>query len=365
MNRYIVATPFSLLLLAGCHSTTPASRSEQPAVSAAIFTVVPANGTQNLTLSGVVKPGMEADIASQVMAPVAVVTKHMGDHVRRGEMLVRLHAPALEAGVAQASAAVLSAEQQDAAAQTEATLAADTLTRYQQLRERHSVTPHELEQVEAQNNAALARQKTAASQVKVAQQALAAQRANAADAVLLAPFDGVVTERSVDPGAMASPGTPLLHLQSSGPSEVQFAVPDDVIARLRLGQVISVQAAPNTPTAPAAISNISPAGDASSHSFLVKAVLTKSSAWLAGTVVNVSLPTTRKAVNIVVPVSAVAEQGGLDAVLVVADGHAEVRYVNLGGRQAEDVEVLSGLRAGDRILTDGDLNLAGRRIEVR
>jgi RND family efflux transporter MFP subunit len=223
----------------------------------------------------------------------------------------------------------------------------------------------ELDQIEAQASTAHAQQQGAESQIAAARSMLAAQRANASDAVLYAPFDGVVTKRMVDPGAMATPGVALLHVQSAGESEVEFSAPEDLAGSLKIGTEVPV-AIDGGGRFQARIANISPAGDAGSHSFVVKAVLPNSVTWNTGTVVQVLLPTGHKVSRIVVPSQAIVQQGGLDAVLIATpDGHAQVRYVTLGASSANETQVLSGLLPGDRVLLQGNLGLAGRKIEVQ
>jgi RND family efflux transporter MFP subunit len=365
MKRTVIAMPLMLLFLAGCRSTVPTEQ-QQPSAPAQVFVVSPQQSQGGMSVSGVIRPSIEADIAAQLTAPIASITKREGDHIRRGEVLVRLHAPALQAGVAQANAALTSAEQQRTASETQSKLAADTLARYQQLRSRHSVTPHELDQIQAQSTAAQAEQQTAAAQVSVAEAALAVQRANAADAVLVAPFDGVATRRFADPGSLAIPGSPILHMQSTDRAEVQFSLPEGTLSSLRPGSPIEVFVGDNERSVKALVTNISPSGDVASHSFLVKASLPGNGNWNTGTVVNVLLPSAQPGLNLWAPPTALIQQGGLDGVLVLrSDNHAEVRYITLGRKTADAVQVLTGLQSGDRILTHGDLALAGRSIEVR
>jgi RND family efflux transporter MFP subunit len=364
MKHTVIAILLMLLFLPGCRSTVH-TEPQQPSAPAQVFVVSSLHSQGGTSISGIIRPGIEADIAAQLTAPIAAITKREGDHVRRGEVLVRLHAPALQAGVAQANAALTSAQQQRTAAETQSKLAADTLARYQQLQSRHSVTPHELDQIQAQSVAAQAEQQTAAAQVAVAEAALAAQRANAADAVLVAPFDGVVTRRSADPGSLAVPGSPILHVQSTDRAEVQFSLPENSLSSMHPGSSIEVIAENNEPSIKAIVTNISPAGDVASRSFLVKATLPVKTQWNTGTVVNVLLPSTQSEMSLWVPLSALIQQGGLDGVLVLrSENRAEVRYVTLGRKTGDSVQVLTGLQPADRILTHGDLTLAGRTIEV-
>ncbi|MEO8735354.1 MAG: efflux RND transporter periplasmic adaptor subunit [Edaphobacter sp.] len=359
-----LAILFSLLAFAGCRKPTSSPAAEQP-IPVHTIAIVPANGEMEVQVSGIIKPMREADIAAQIIAPVVTVTKQEGEHFRRGEVLVRLRAPALDANVAEANATMRAADKQVTAVSVQATLATETLERYAQLRERHSVTPYELDQVRSQDAAAHARQQETEAQVVAAQSALAAQRATANEAVLYAPFDGVVTKRMVDPGAMATPGVPLLHVQSVGSSQVELSAPEDLARSLSVGTRITVSLLGDAPIQ-ATIVSISPADDAGSHSFVAKAVLPASASWNTGTVVAVSLPSGRATNRILVPSSAILQQGGLDAVLVATpDSRAQVRYVTLGASSANQAEILSGLQLGDRVVAQGNLGLAGHKIEVQ
>jgi RND family efflux transporter MFP subunit len=363
LTKSTAITPLLFLLsLAGCHSSV-SSIPEQKAISAQVVVVAASGQASGISISGVVKPHLETDIAAQVTAPIRVITKREGNNVHRGEMLVRLHSPALEASVEQANATLLSAERQQTAATTQSKLATDTLARYLQLRARHSVTPHELDQMEAQSAAAQADQQTAVAQVAAVRASLAVQRANAADAILCSPFDGVVTQRFADPGTLAVPGMPILHIQAAGQEEVDFSVPEEILHTLHLGSRVPIALA--SPIE-ARVTNISPAGNAASHSFLVKATLPESNTLHVGSVVSVLLPATKSYSSITVPTTALIEQGGLDAVLALnGENRAEVRYITVGRNRGNTVEVLSGLQAGNWILLHGTLSLAGRVIEAQ
>jgi RND family efflux transporter MFP subunit len=366
LTKSTAITPLLILLsLAGCHSSV-SSIPELKAVPAQVVVVAASGLASGISISGVVKPHLETDIAAQVTAPITVITKREGNSVHRGEILVRLHSPALEASVEQANATLLSAERQQTAATTQSKLATDTLARYLQLRARHSVTPHELDQMEAQSAAAQADQQTAVAQVAAVRASLAVQRANAADAILCAPFDGVVTQRFADPGTLAVPGMPILHIQAAGQEEVDFSIPEEILHTLHLGSRVPVVLASAASPIEASVTNLSPAGNAASHSFLVKATLPESNSLHVGSVVSVLLPATKSYSSITVPTTALIEQGGLDAVLALnGENRAEVRYITVGRNTGNTVEVLNGLQAGNRILLHGTLSLAGRVIEAQ
>lgn len=365
MKSLLTVVSASLLVFsAGCHdSSAPVSSDQAVAVSTVV--VGESISPQTLSLAGVVAPHLEADLSSQILAPIVLVAKREGDHFRKGELLVRLSAPALDAEAARAAAILESGERQERVTATQAELAANNLSRYTQLRERRSVTSYELDQVRAQRAAAEAQHESAVAQVAAARAALAAQQAHAADINLHAPFDGIVSRRMVDPGAMATPGLPLLHLQATADKEVEFSVPENLLSTLHLGGAVSVSSG-RGPTVSAKLIEISPAGDSSSHSFLVKASLPASGSWNTGSVVQVKLPSQASVKDVTIPSHALLQQGGLDSVLVIApDGRAVVRYVTLGASTTNSVQVLTGLDSGERIVSTPNLALAGKKIEAR
>lgn len=360
----VVVSASFLILSAGCHDSNVPVPSDRPIAVSTIVVGVP-NSPQTLSIAGVVTPHLETDLSSKIVAPVVLVTKREGNHFRKGELLVRLSAPALDAEVVRAAAALESEEKQEKLTATQAKLAADNLNRYTQLRERRSVTPYELDQVRAQSAAAMDQHQSAAAQVAAARAALIAQRAHATDTSLYAPFDGIVSRRMADPGVMATPGLPLLHLQSDGDKEVAFSVPENLLSSLQIGHIVPVSTNRDS-AVDAKIAAISPAGDAGSHSFLVKVSLPPSVGWHAGSVVQVRLPSKASAQDVIIPSRALLQQGGLDSVLVISsDGRAIVRYVTLGVSTADSVQVLTGLSSGERIVSTPNLTLSGRKIEVR
>ncbi|HWB32646.1 MAG TPA: efflux RND transporter periplasmic adaptor subunit [Acidobacteriaceae bacterium] len=359
MNQLRIFTFSSLFaLLAGCHQTSPTTQAPR-IISTQTFVVAESNQPNYVSLTGVVKPQLEVDLAAQITAPIKKLTKREGDTVRRGEVLVQLSSPALQANVSQAEASLTVAEHRQSAAEAEAILAADTLARYRQLREHHSATPHELEEVQEHNSAALAANQAAIAQVAAARAALVSQKAISADTVLRAPFDGVVTQRLADPGALAIPGAPIIHVQSIRRNEVQLSAPENLVASLRPGSSLPVETMNGSGTTEAIVTSLSPGGDEASHSFLIKASLPADAPWKTGTTVAVRFSVPTSGSLILVPETALVHQGGLDAtVLINREHHAEVRYVTLGRNFGDSIEVVSGLHQGDRILLHGDLSLA-------
>jgi len=295
------------------------------------------------------------------------VLVHEGDSVRAGQVLVRIDNAQARAGVDQAQSSVSAAQHQLDAVQSQAALAASTLQRYQMLRDQKSVSPQEFDEVSR-------RSEQASAQLASAQATLDAQRASASSANVLAgystvsaPFAGVVTARHVDPGALAAPGVPLIDIDRAGPLQLALTVDESLLNRLQQGSALSVSisaAGPDPITA--RIAQIVPSADASSHSFLVKLDLPNSSHLEAGMYGTASLGGAMRSA-ILAPQSAIVAHGSIRSVWVVDSRHlASLRYVSLGPPIGSDIEVLTGLSAGEQVvLSPGDRELGGSRIEAR
>jgi RND family efflux transporter MFP subunit len=183
---------------------------------------------------------------------------------------------------------------------------------------------------------------------------------------ITAPFAGIVTARMADPGNLASPGVPLLQVDSAGPLQLQTTVDESAIASIRKGMKIAINVDAASSVEPVGrVAEIVPAADPASHSFLVKIDLPPSSELRAGMYGTAAIATgSRQA--IVAPRSAVVLRGSLTCAYVLdSNGIAQLRYVTLGSQQGNLVEVLSGISAGEKLVDDpGDRDLGGKRIEV-
>jgi RND family efflux transporter MFP subunit len=224
-----------------------------------------------------------AVISAQVVGRIEQVLVREGDTVRSGQTLAVLNDATLRASADQAKAAVQAAGSQQAAAQTNADLAVSTLARYKQLQEQRSVSPQEFDEVERRAEAAVAQVEALRSQATAAKAQETGARAMLAYSRVTAPFDGVVTARMADPGTLASPGLPILQVESAGPLQLQVAVDESAISSIRKGMKlnISIDAAPSLEPA-GTVAEIVPAADPASHSFLVKIDLRYSSQLRSG-----------------------------------------------------------------------------------
>jgi RND family efflux transporter MFP subunit len=353
-------------MMAGCQggeSASPVTQTAQARVVESRQQQVPVN----VRTTGTVHARETAIVSAQVMGRIQQVLVSAGESVRAGQTLVVLDDAALRASSDQAQAAVRAAQGQQAAAQTDASLAASTLERYRQLQAEKSVSPQEMDEVTRRAEAASARLDAVRAQTEAALAQTNGAAAMLSYTRLRAPFSGLVTARMADPGTMASPGMPLLQIDHAGALQLQTTVDESAISAIHKGMKVQVKFdGAGAATFAGAIAEINAAADPTSHSFLVKIDLPSSGQLRAGMYATAEFPNgVRQA--ILIPRSSVVSRGSLVCVYVLdARGIAQLRSVTLGAAQGNLVEVLSGISAGEKLVdAPADRDLAGKRIEVQ
>lgn len=293
-----------------------------PARDVATVPVVRAGGTAELAVPGVVQARKRASLAARLPASVIELPFEEGQWVKAGAVVVRLDDTALQAAAAAAEAALKAAE-------------AD-LTRTQALLEKGAATPRELEQMTAAVSGARAQ--------------LTAARDQQSYAALRAPFAGRIAARRVNLGDVANPGLPLIEIEGQGGLELRATVESAVAAGLRTGSRLRAQVDGQPSPLPATISAIAPAGDPTTHRFEVKADLPSAPGLRAGLFARLLVAGQPAEARLVVPVEAVFERGGLTGVFVVEEGRARLRWIAVGAREGDTVEVRAGVQAGERVV---------------
>lgn len=348
---------------------------------------------------GVVRARTTASVVSRIVAEVRAVLARPGDRVKAGQPLVLLDARDLHANLARAEATAAAADQavkgaatlRDAA-EASLTLAAATHKRIAGLHARNSATPSELDQAvsglrgaEAQAQGALAGIRQAEAGAVAARAALDGARVGLSYATITAPFDGIVTEKLVEPGNMASPAAPLMTVEDVRGFRLEVRVDESRVGeidparpvRVTLDSAPLLAAASATPPGPvlnAALAAAIPPGgrivevsralDPGSHAYLVKIDLPESAAARSGMFGRARFEgPARKA--LVVPETAIVRRGQLTSVFVVGgDKRARVRMVSLGDTADGLAEVAAGLDAGERVVRTPPPSLTdGARVE--
>ncbi|HSN30646.1 MAG TPA: efflux RND transporter periplasmic adaptor subunit [Kofleriaceae bacterium] len=327
--------------------------------------------------SGTVRGRTTITLTSKVSGYVRAIHVRSGDTVTPGQVLVELEANDTRAGVgrqraelAQAMDAQAEAQSALEAAKATAQLAKISRDRTAKLFAEGAVTRQAMDEADAQAlttaaqlAAAQARVRGAGSSIDVARASLAEGQATLDYARVTAPFGGRVVERRVDPGALASPGLPLLVLDDGGSLRVEVPVEESRAAAIHLGDPVSVEI--GTQQVSGTVGEIVPNVDVASRAFLVKVDLPASvGAIPPGTFARVGFANGTRS-KLVVPTTAITSFGALDRVVTIDSGVARLRMITRGDVQDGWTEVLSGLAAGEPVVVDPTRVRDGARVEVK
>jgi RND family efflux transporter MFP subunit len=284
---------------------------------------------------GTVRSRSVANVAPKVMARVLEVHVSAGATVKHGDTLAVLDDREIKSRAEQARAAL-------AAAAAQAKQADADLERARMLFKKQAATQESLD-------AAVARAKGSRAQVAQARDGLGEVQVMLGDTTLRAPFDGVVAERLADPGDMAVPGKPLIVIQDPQSLRLEANVGEYCAGRLSLGQEVPVRFETPPRDVSARIDVIAPMADPQSRTFLIKAALPAQADLRSGTfgTMRVSCGTHQA---LLVPAAAVTRTGQLEAVQVLADSGPRMRHVRTGKTYGDQVEVLSGLQEGEKVV---------------
>jgi len=222
--------------LAGC-SNAPRTESAAPETVNDVHVIVAGETTQPdwLEAIGTVRASQTSQVASQMMGTILEIHVREGDKVRASQVLAVLDDAQPQAAVAQAAAAVAAAEKEVIAADSDVSISQSTLQRYQQLYEKKSVSPQEFDEISARRQSAEARRDLARAQQAQASAALNQARIALAYVQIRAPFDGIVTEKKAEPGALATPGAPLFTVEDARGFRLEVTVDERDVQRVRVG----------------------------------------------------------------------------------------------------------------------------------
>ncbi|HEY3081798.1 MAG TPA: efflux RND transporter periplasmic adaptor subunit [Chloroflexota bacterium] len=195
---------------------------------------------------------------------------------------------------------------------------------------------------------------TAQAQVAQAQAALEAAKVSALEGAVMAPYDGVIVARPLAEGALAGAQTPTLVIASRD-LEVVLNIEEARIGQIKAGQSATL-ATPAFPGKlfPARVVSIAPAADARTHTFPVKVRPDPQVGDLrSGMFADVKIVTEEKTDAVLVPKDALIQRAGKAVVFVVADGRAKQVEVPIGLSDEKNVEIPSGVKAGDQVIVAG------------
>jgi multidrug efflux pump subunit AcrA (membrane-fusion protein) len=387
-----IALVVGLILPACSRGTRTAPAEPADAIPVTVATVAMADVGDTFEAGGVVQARTTATLMARILAPVREVRAGPGDRVRVGQVLIVLDGRDLAAQARRARAEGVSADQDVIAAGSERqaaeatlALARSTHARIAGLHAKRSATSQELDDATAALRAAEARAAgapgggwgggaggaggaaggahAAVSGVEGARAASEAADTTETFSRIAAPFGGVVTEKMVEPGNMAAPGTPLMRIEDTRSFRLDVRVDESRIAQITRGATVSVSldAGPNgAPRVTSGkVTEVGRAVDADARAFLVKIALPADAGLRSGMFGRAHFAS-RPRRALTVPAGTLVHRGQVTSVLVVENDIARVRLVSVSGN-----EVLAGLSDGDVVIVAPPPTLTdGRRVKV-
>jgi len=345
----------AVLASAGCGGNAKdAAVKEKPVVvtGVAMATVSLSPIPEGIEVVGTVKARNAATIAARLPGTVTGVFAAEGERVGKGKVLVTLEAAE---STAQASAASASAEEalrglEEARARKR--LADATFERYHNLFREEAVTRQELDNRRADKDVAEQAVARAEARLVAAREGARAAGAVAGYTRVTSPLAGIVTAKQVERGMTVFPGMPLLTVEEEGSYRLEVAVPESLVAKVRVGEMVRVGVEGAGVAASGRIAEVVPMADVASRTFTAKVDLS-GKGLKSGMFGRVFLPTGERK-GILVPRSAVVERGALTSVWVVDSRNiARMRLVKPGMVQGDRIEIIAGLVDGERVVTGG------------
>jgi len=355
-------------MFVGCSSERQSVSTAPETVSnVSIVSAQTANIPDVVEAVGTLRAAETSQLAAQMMGNIVEIRVREGDHVQRGQVLAVIDDAQPGAALDRVTAAELVAQQEITASESDFTLAEATFKRYQTLYDRKSVSPQEFDEIKARYQAAQARREMARAGQAQAKAALQQARTALGYTHIVAPFDGLVTEKRADIGMLASPGMPIFTVEDLRRYRLEATVNETDLRYVRQGQQVPVSIdAFGDRELKGKVIEIVPAVDPASRSFLVKVELPSDPGLRSGLFGRAQF--TRGArTALLIPRTAIVERGQLQGIYVLDRNRiAGLRYITLGKPSAQQVEVLAGLQAGDLLIGDpGSRELSGKKIESR
>ena len=338
--RYASGVGAVALFLAAC---TPAEPPPEPVRAVKLVTV----GVEALQAyqdySGEVRARTESRLGFRVAGKIVQRQAELGQRVRAGQALAQLDPQdyQLAASAAQAQVSV---------AQTQHDLAAADFQRFAALKAQNFISGAELDRREASLKAARATLAQARAQAS-------AQGNQATYTRLVSDVDGVVTAVDAEVGQVVSAGTPVLRIAQDGARDVVFAVPEDKVTRLRVGQAVTVRSWSGGETLQARVREVAASADPVTRTFVVKAGIEAGQVPPLGATVHVT-PEALGAVGrsaIKLPTTALRQEGAATAVWVYEPDTGTVRSqaVQVVTADGNEAVITDGLVPGMQVVSTG------------
>lgn len=347
MKRYIytvVTLVAAIYILASCTQDEQKHQDTKDTPVAVTVSTARKQSAHTVSSSGEIASTETAVISTRMMGFITGIHVKPGDRVQKGQLLVTISSEDLLAKRAQAHAMVSEAEAALRDAQKD-------YERYTELYKQQSASQKELENITLQYEALKAK-------TEVARQTLREVNAMLDYTNLKAPFTGVVTQKKLDAGSMASPGAPILVIEQTGSFCVNTTVTDADINLVNPGVQAQIVVESVDRTLTGKVSEVSPSSQMNGGRYNVKIEIPDrdKTGLRSGMYTKVSIDVSGKSNDhIVVPVAAIVERDQLNGIYTISESKtALLRWVKLGKKSGDHVEVLSGLGSDEQFIVNAE-----------
>jgi RND family efflux transporter MFP subunit len=312
------------LLLGGCHKAAePPPSVKLPAIPVAVQKVEAKKHVAVEEVVGTVRAKFRATISPKVSGRIEKLLVAPGEMVKSNQWLVQIDARDIQARLDQAVAIRKQAD--------------NDLQRVTELFRQGTVARAEFDRAEMQAHVAEASVKEMETMLGFAK--------------VTAPFDGVITRKIEDVGDLAAPGQGLLEMEDPTALRLEADVPEALIGHIKLGAKMSVRVSTLSNAVEGIVSEMEPVADPNSRTFRVKLDLPIMAGLRSGLFGRVAVPVGETS-TLRVPLKAVVVRGQMEMVFVVANNQAHLRLVKTGKQFGDEVELVSGVDAGEVVATD-------------
>lgn len=339
MKTYLYSTLIlSGLLLGSCSSDGKKSVQNTDApISVTVSRTTAGTEGSSATASGKLVAKNSVNVSTRMMGYITSMNAEVGQNVNAGQLLVSINATDIQAKGGQANAQI-------AQAQASYNIAKKDYERFQNLYKSQSASQKELDDMRA-------RYEMAQAGLQAAQQMKNEVNAQYRYTNVTAPISGTVTAKFAEQGDMASPGMPLLTIESPSSLQAQVLVSEQNIAMISNGMPVEVTLKSLNKTVSGTVSEISKSSAQTGGQYMVKINIHNASGLLPGMFVNVQFPFKSSGKinqsfqeSMMIPKTALVENGQLTGVYVVSSQNTAVlRWLKTGKSLGDQVEVLSGL----------------------
>ncbi len=347
MKKLLLTMTLILLVSTGC--TKHSKNIEHPIISDVQIETVSKKPVESFyTTSATVKAKTNSVVASMLTGKVTSIAVEEGDSVKAGQLLLTIDARDLSQKASGANAGIKAAQMAASSAAQNAKMAENTYNRYKNLYDEKVITKQEFDQWTTQKNVAQLQYQQAMAGVQQARAGLGEVQVFQSYARVTAPVSGIIIKRNIDLGSTAIQGQPLLTIEVPGVAELVANVDESYLDNIKEGEDVSLEV--NGKTYKRKITKVVKHIDPTTRTFKAKVDI---SGLTGGQFAKINIPVDKKDV-ITVPKSAVVEKGELTGVYAVDNENIiSYRLIRTGKTYGDNVEVLSGLSDGDKIITVG------------